>query len=193
MVMAFSESIVEQAALAWLETLGYTILSGPDIAPGELQAERDEYRQVVLERRSSAGASTPQSANADRCARRCVPETDPPGLPIVGRQQPHRPPISRRGRTGRVRAVRHFAGWRLRACSDYDNPANNDFVAVHQFTIVEDHHERRPDIVLFVNGLPLAVIELKNAVGERDIWSAFNQLQTYKQQIPRCSRSTRLL
>ena len=68
---------------------------------------------------------------------------------------------------------------------DYENPDANEFVAVNQFTVVEDQHERRPDIVLFVNGLPLAVIELKNAATESaTIWSAFNQLQTYKQQIP---------
>ena len=60
---------------------------------------------------------------------------------------------------------------------DYDNPENNEFLAVNQFTVVEDQHERRPDIVLFVNGLPLAVIELKNAADESaTIWSAFNQL-----------------
>ena len=68
---------------------------------------------------------------------------------------------------------------------DYDIPANNEFLAVNQFTVVENKHERRPDIVLFVNGLPLAVIELKNAVTETaTIWAAFNQLQTYKAQIP---------
>ena len=68
---------------------------------------------------------------------------------------------------------------------DYDEPQNNEFLAVNQFTVVEDKHERRPDVVIFVNGLPLAVIELKNAATESaTIWSAFNQLQTYKQQIP---------
>ena len=64
---------------------------------------------------------------------------------------------------------------------DFDDIENNEFLAVNQFTVVEDRHERRPDIVLFVNGLPLAVIELKNAADEgADIWRAFNQLQTYK-------------
>ena len=62
---------------------------------------------------------------------------------------------------------------------------NNEFLAVHQFTVVEDRHERRPDVVLFVNGLPLSVIELKNATSESaTIWSAFNQFQTYKEEIP---------
>ena len=68
---------------------------------------------------------------------------------------------------------------------DFDHPENNDWLAVNQFTVVEGQHNRRPDIVLFVNGLPLAVIELKNAADEdATIWTAFNQLQTYKQQIP---------
>jgi type I restriction enzyme R subunit len=68
---------------------------------------------------------------------------------------------------------------------DYDDPENNEFLAVNQFTVVENQHERRPDVVLFINGLPIAVMELKNAATENaTIWSAFNQLQTYKQQIP---------
>ena len=62
---------------------------------------------------------------------------------------------------------------------------NNEFLAVNQFTVVENQHERRPDVVLFINGLPIAVMELKNAATENaTIWSALNQLQTYKMQIP---------
>ena len=68
---------------------------------------------------------------------------------------------------------------------DFGNPDNNDWLAVNQFTVVENKHERRPDVVLFVNGLPLAVIELKNPADENaTIWSAFQQLQTYKAEIP---------
>ena len=71
---------------------------------------------------------------------------------------------------------------------DFDDADNNDWLAVNQFTVVEGQHNRRPDMVLFVNGLPLAVIELKNAADENaDIWAAFHQLQTYQAQIPRCS------
>jgi type I restriction enzyme, R subunit len=82
------------------------------------------------------------------------------------------------------RADGSFRGDLLRVL-DYDEPENNEFLAVNQFTVVEEQRERRPDVVLFVNGLPLAVIELKNAADENaDIWKAFNQLQTYKQQIP---------
>src|SRR5690606_22792403 len=68
---------------------------------------------------------------------------------------------------------------------DFDDPARNDWVVVNQFTIVESKHSRRPDLVLFVNGLPLAVLELKNAANEdATIWAAFQQLQTYKAEVP---------
>jgi len=68
---------------------------------------------------------------------------------------------------------------------DFEDPANNDWLAVNQFTVVEDRRNRRPDVALFVNGLPLAVVELKNPEDETaTIRAAFNQLQTYKQEIP---------
>ena len=75
---------------------------------------------------------------------------------------------------------------------DFDDPANNDWLAVNQFTVVENKHKRRPDVVLFVNGLPLAVIELKNAADENaTIWTAFQQLQTYKARDPGAVRVQR--
>ncbi len=68
---------------------------------------------------------------------------------------------------------------------DFDNPDNNDWLAVNQFTVAEGQHTRRPDIVLFVNGLPLAVIELKNPADENaTVWTAYKQLQTYQAEIP---------
>ena len=68
---------------------------------------------------------------------------------------------------------------------DFEQPANNDWLAVNQFTVVENRNERRPDIVLFLNGLPLGVIELKNPADEdATIWTAWQQLQTYKAELP---------
>jgi type I restriction enzyme R subunit len=68
---------------------------------------------------------------------------------------------------------------------DFEQPENNDWLAVNQFTVVEGQHHRRPDVVVFVNGLPLGVMELKNPADEAaTVWTAFNQLQTYKLQIP---------
>jgi type I restriction enzyme R subunit len=183
--IGFTESIVEQAALAWLEGLGYMILSGPEIAPNEPQAERDDYRQVVLEMRLRRALQrlNPElhgEVLEDAFRKLTRPESQSPiannrtvhgylveGVPV----QYQRPDRSIGSDSARV--------------LDYERLEQNDFLAVHQFTVVEDHRERRADVVIFVNGLPLAVIELKNAVsGGATIWSAFNQLQTYKQDIP---------
>jgi type I restriction enzyme, R subunit len=181
----FTESVVEDAALAWLEGLGYTILHGPDIAPGQPFAEREDYGQVVLEGRlrqalQRLNPQAPPDA-LDEAFRRLT-RPDSPSL-AANNHAVHRflvegVPVEYQ------RADGTFRGDLIRVL-DHDDPEDNEFLAVNQFTVVEDHRERRPDVVLFVNGLPLAVIELKNPADERaDILRAFNQLQTYKQQIP---------
>ena len=77
---------------------------------------------------------------------------------------------------------------------DFDNTDANDWLAVNQFTVAENKHNRRPDLVLFVNGLPLAVVELKNAADENaTIWTAFQQLQTYKAEVPSLFATNALL
>lgn len=181
---SLNESVVEQAALAWLESLGYVIVPGPEVAPGEPQAEREDYGQVVLERRLRQALQrlNPQvPADALDEAFRKLTRPDSPSLVtnnhIVHKYLVEGVPVQYQ------RADGSMAGDLVRII-DYDDPDGNEFLAVNQFTVVEDQHERRPDLVLFVNGLPLAVIELKNASNETaTIWSAFNQLQTYKQQI----------
>jgi len=191
----FSESVVEQAALAWLESLGYTIISGLEIAPGELQAERDDYRQVVLETRLRHALQrlNPQvPPDAIQEAFRKLTRPDLPSL-IANNHMMHKyfvegVPVEYK------RSDDSFGGDLVRVF-DYDTIENNEFLAINQFTVVDSpagasaeaggHHERRPDIVLFINGLPVAVLELKNASTESaTIWTAFNQLQTYKKQIP---------
>ena len=181
----FTESIVEQAALAWLESMDYTILPGLEIAPGEVQAERENYGQVILERRLRQALQrlNPQvPADALEEAFRKLTRPDSPSL-VTNNHTIHKylvegVPVEYQRPDGSI-------GGDLVRVLDHETPDANEFVAVNQFTVVEDQHERRPDIVLFVNGLPLAVIELKNAATESaTIWSAFNQLQTYKQQIP---------
>ncbi len=182
---SFSESIVEQAALAWLESIGYEVLSGPDIAPGEMLAEREDYGQVVLEGRLRQALQrlNPQAPpDAIEEAFRKLTRLDSPSL-VTGNRVLHRylvegVPVEYQRPDGSI-------GGDLVRVFDYDDAEHNEFVAVNQFTVVEDRRERRPDVVLFVNGLPLAVIELKNAASDgATIWSAFNQLQTYKQEIP---------
>ncbi len=182
--MNFTESIVEQAALAWLESIGYAVLSGLEIAPGEMQAERDHYGQVVLERRLRQALQrlNPQiPSDALEEAFRKLIRPDSPSLVannhVIHKYLVEGVPVEYQRKDGSI-------GGDLVRVFDYDEPENNEFLAVNQFTVVENRHERRPDIVLFINGLPVAVIELKNAADENaTIWSAFNQLQTYKQQI----------
>ncbi len=185
MTHGFTESIVEQAALAWLESMGYLILPGPEIAPGELHAERDDYKQVLLERRLRQALqrlNPHMSPDVLEEGFRKLARLDSPSL-VANNHTLHKylvegVPVEYQRPDG------SFGGDYLRAL-DYGDPENNEFLAVNQFTVVEDHRERRPDIVLFVNGLPFAVIELKNPADENaTIWSAFNQLQTYKEQIP---------
>ena len=182
---SFTESIVEQAALAWLESMGYVILSGPEIAPGESTAEREDYGQVVLERRlrqslQRLNPKVPPDALGE--AFRKLTRSHSPSL-VANNHAIHKylvdgVPVECQRQDGSI-------GGDLVRVFDYDEPESNEFLAVNQFTVVEDRHERRPDVVLFVNGLPLAVIELKNPADEQaDVWRAFKQLQTYKEQIP---------
>ncbi len=183
----FSESVVEQAALAWLEALGYAVLHGPDIAAGELGAERSDpnYRDVLLERllRQALVRLNPDlPPEALEDAWRKLTRVDGPSL-VERNRAVHRMLVD--GVTVEYRRQDgSIAGAQTRVI-DFDAPANNGWLAVNQFTVSEGQHTRRPDVVLFVNGLPLAVIELKNSADENtDVWSAFRQLQTYQTQVP---------
>ncbi len=182
-----TESVVEQAALAWLEGLGYEVLSGPEIAPGELAAERGDpgYRDVVLERRlrqALVRLNPDLPAEALEDAYRKVTRPDAPSL-IERNRAVHRMLVD--GVTVEYRrADGSIAGEQARVI-DFEAPENNDWLAVNQFTVAEGQHNRRPDVVLFVNGRPLVVIELKNPADENaTIRTAFHQLQTYQAQIP---------
>jgi type I restriction enzyme R subunit len=179
------ESTVEDAALSWFCDLGYAVLHGPDIAPGEPAAEREAFNDVVLVGRlreaiDRLNPSIPAEARDEALRKVLRPES--PSLVGVNRRFHH---MLRDGVEVEYRRDDgSIAGDRVRLI-DFDQPNNNDWLVVNQFTVIEGQHNRRPDIVVFVNGLPLAVIELKNAADEdATIWSAWNQLQTYQQQIP---------
>ena len=182
---AFAESVVEDAALAWLETLGYVTKHGLETAPGELFAERTDYGQVVLEHRlrdalARINMQLPAEALSDAFRKLSRPE----GPTLEARNRAvHRMlvdgvTVEYRDRDGSIRGAQ--AG-----VIDFDEPANNNWLVVNQFTISENKHTRRPDLVVFINGLPLAMVELKNAADENaTIWSAFDQFQTYKAELP---------
>ncbi len=194
MSASFTESVVEQAALDWLEAIGWSVVNGADIAPGEFAAERTDYGQVVLERRlRDALARLNRDLPAEALEDAFRKLTRPEGADLVGRNRGvHRLLVD--GVEVEYRAANdEIKGTPVRVI-DFEDSANNDCLAVNQFTVVENKHTRRPDVVLFVNGLPLAVLELKNAAAENaTIWSAFQQLQTYKAEIPSLFATNELL
>jgi type I restriction enzyme R subunit len=181
----FTESVVEEAALAWLESAGWQARNGAEIAPGEPAAERNDYGQVVLAQRlrdalARLNPALPGEALDDAFRKLTRPE----GADLIVRNRAlHRLLVD--GVTVEYRdADGSIRGAQARVI-DFDGPTGNDWLAVNQFSVVEHKHSRRPDVVLCVNGLPLAVVELKNAAAENaTIWSAYQQLQTYQAEVP---------
>ena len=180
-----TESTVEDAALTWFEGLEYRVLAGPAIGPGEPASERANYHTVVLEQRlkdalARLNPALPPSALED--AFRKVTRPVSPSL-IGNNRALHRMlvdgvPVEYPRPDGSTAGDK---AWLI----DFADPENNDWLVVNQFTVVEGQINRRADIVVFVNGLPLGVLELKNPADESaTIWTAFQQLQTYKLQIP---------
>ena len=195
LTMAFlSEAQLETALLAQLAALGFGCASDDLIGPDGKQPERSAYDEVVLKARLAAAVARlnpalPPEAQAD--AMRRLTQSELPNL-LEENRRIHR--LLTEGAdvefygddgvltAGKVRLI------------DFERPANNDWLAVQQFTVMAGQAKRRPDVVVFVNGLPLAVIELKAPGGENaTLAGAFNQLQTYKQQIPALFRCNALL
>jgi type I restriction enzyme, R subunit len=179
-----TESTVEEAALEILDGLGYTILHGPEIAPGELLAERTDYSEVVLVGRLQQDLARINPRVPTEAIEEAVRK-------ILGIQAPNLEESNRRfqrfltdGVNIEYRKDDRIVYDQVQLF-DFDDPENNDWLAVNQFTVIENKNKRRPDVVIFLNGLPLAVFELKNLADENaGIRDAFNQFQTYKQEIP---------
>ena len=175
----FTESEVEAAALEWLKALGWTVAHGPEIGPRAEGAERADSAEVVLKDR----------------LRDALHRVNP-DLPAEALDDAFRKPIRSDGSMLEARnrafhsrlvdgvTVEHLTtgglpAWPHISVLDYGNPADKDWLAVNQFTVAEGEHERRPDVVLFVNGLPLGLIELKNPADEKaTVWTVWNQIQT---------------
>ena len=183
-----TEDQLEQETLSWLQDMGYAVRSGVDIALDGPAPERATYREVLLlERLRQAIArlnpGIPAAAREDAvqrvqnlglsvqlAANRAFHKLLVGGVPVQYQQN---------GET-RGDFVR-LIDW----ADASGNGSGNEFWAVNQFTLKGPHHTRRPDIILFVNGLPLVLLELKNPVDEAaDIWKAYDQIQTYKAQVP---------
>lgn len=179
------EDELEQAALEWFEELGYETAFAPDISPGGDYPERSDYSDVILEERlkdalKRINADLPQEALDDAMHQILVPLN--PGLidnnHLFQKMVTDGVNATFRANDGRIvsKQVRIF---------DFDEVKNNDFLAVNQFTVIENRVEKRPDVVVFVNGIPIVVIELKNLANEDvEISDAYNQIQNYISTIP---------
>ena len=187
MISSVLEDHVEQAALQWLTDMGWDIEYGPNISPTDAKTpgtERDSYRDVVLAERlreaiRRLNPHIPSGAQDE--AARMVLNPNIPGQVQANRQM-HRWLVE--GVPVQFQKDGETRGDRVKLI-DFENVANNDWLAVNQFSVQGPKQTRRPDVVLFINGLPLAVLELKNPGDENaDIWAAFNQLQAYKEDIP---------
>jgi type I restriction enzyme R subunit len=196
-VSQVTENMVEEELLGWFEDLGYEVVFGPDLAPDGSSPERKSYKHVLLEGRlrdalHRLNPGLPAAAIADALA--VLINAGTPGL-LAGNQQFQR--WLTRGvqvfwqddgetRSDRVKLV------------DFNHPEQNDWLVVNQFTVTgataSGSRERRPDVVVFLNGLPVAVFELKNAANETaDVSAAYRQLQTYKDEIAELFRTNGVL
>lgn len=179
-----TESEIEELALEYLENIGYDYRHGCILAPDGEQPEREKYDDVILKNRLINAINTLN-----------------PDIPIEAREEAFRQIITINSpdllnnneifhqyltegidieyqKDGETRGGKV---WLI----DFEHPENNEYLAVNQFTVIENNHDRRPDIILFINGLPLVVIELKNPADEQaTIETAYKQLQTYKAEIP---------
>lgn len=180
---SITENEIEEIALSYLQSLGYGYVLGTDISPDGDHPER-QYNEVVLATRlrDAIDKLNPVlSQDAKEDALKKVLRTDSPNL-IINNETFHK--YLTDGVDVETRTDNGIRGEKVYLV-DFESPANNEFLAINQFTVIEGNQNKRPDIILFVNGLPLVVIELKNAVDENaTIKSAYNQIQTYKQAIP---------
>ena len=187
---SITENEIEQIAIDYLQNMGYTHVLGTAISPDGEHPER-QYNEVVLVTRlrdaiDKLNPSVSQDAKDD--ALKKVLRTDSPNA-LINNETFHK--YLTEGIDVEVRTDSGIRGEKVYIV-DFNNPGNNVFLAVNQFTIIEGNpaygtgrQNKRPDIILFINGLPLDVIELKNATDENaTVKTAFSQLQTYKQAIP---------
>jgi type I restriction enzyme R subunit len=181
-----SEAAIEAAALEWFGELGYAVGHGPDLAPGEPAAERESFGAVVLEERLRSALARLNPSIPAEAREEALLRVVRVGLPSLVQTNRAFHTWLRNGVEVSYRTADGGTKHDLVRVLDSEDVEANDWLVVNQYTVIEHGRNRRADVVVFVNGLPLAVIELKNAADEdATIWSAYAQLQTYKQEISR--------
>jgi type I restriction enzyme R subunit len=184
----FNEDSYELQCLDWLQGIGWSWAKGPEIAHDGLMPERSSHKDVLLAGRVEEALARINPGIPKDAIRKVRQTLESPGEAdlLKANQQIHR--WTTEGIPVKVRDESGEETTKLLWLIDFDNIDNNDWLAVNQFSVQVDSESgtRRPDIVLFLNGIPISVIELKNPADlDADIWQAFNQIQTYKGQISR--------
>lgn len=189
-----TEDHVEEACLDWLEELGYSILHGPDISPDGDNPERAAYDVTILIDRFKTAfkkINPHLSTDSFEYTLRKLQQSELPTL-VEENRRIHQLIID--GVDVDIKREDGSIGTDKAKLIDFENFENNDWLAVNQYTVIEGGNNRRPDVVIFINGLPISVIELKNPADENaTIEDAYNQLQTYKDEIERLFRTNGLL
>lgn len=179
-----TEDQLEQEALGWLAEAGYETLFGPDIAPDGEHSERADYLQVLLPFRLREAIHRLNPDIPTAAKEEALKQVLDLGIPALLSANRHFHKLLLGGVPVEYQKEGETRGDFVRLI-DWSNPAKNRWLAINQFSIKGPHHTRRPDVILFVNGLPLVLLELKNPADEKaDIWKAYDQIQTYKEQIP---------
>lgn len=185
--MKYTESELELATLEWLEGLGYKLVFGPDVSPDGEKPERKSYDEVVLRGRlkgaiDKLNPEIPKEGKEEAFRKILnIPNLTPS---LVSNNQIFNSlfregvDIEYKDENGRIRGDKVWI-------ADVDNPENNDWLVANQFRIIENKHNRVPDVVVFLNGLPIALFELKNPADEKTTTKdAFWQFETYKNEVP---------
>ena len=179
-----TEEQVELQSIEWFKELGYQYKDGYEIAPEGVNSERDDFRQVILEERLKSALIKINPDIPNQTIQNSIPQILNPNIPGLLNCNREMHKWVTKGLKVTFMEDNQEVGRQLKLI-DFENIDNNDWLVVNQFEIQGDQRLRRPDVLVFVNGMPLGVIELKNPADEHaDIWSAYNQLQTYKDYIP---------
>ncbi len=178
------EDFLEQQALNWFKENGYSYIFGPELAPDGVRPERENLEQVILVKRlKSALIRLNPELDEKTLNAALLNLTNPSSFGLLNRnREVYR--MIKQGIQTTVSLDNQILGIRVKVV-DFENPNLNDWLVVNQLAVTGLRNNRRPDIVVYLNGLPFTVIELKNPVDDKaDIWKAYNQLQTYKNDIP---------
>ena len=180
-----TEDQLEKLCLDWFQAIGYDYICGYDIAPDGASPERSDYRQVILNARLLDCLVRINPHIPASTLEQVVLQVSKPETPILIKNNKTFHQMLLEGVKVEYKDENGVEKHDYARLVDFDNTDNNQFLVVNQFTIIGSKGNRRPDVIVFINGLPLALLELKNpADSKADIWSAYQQIQTYKEQIP---------